>query len=374
MSWFFQSKIAKSHFYVWYLGSKEADGVRGSAVVLPVMRQLLKESFKKTPSKATVQISSKGLKLIQSVPAMSRSGKVKMQLVKFQIAANCITYSITGKAPFDDVVGVVMLVLNPEMQSPMHVHCYRCDSAETAQIMLANLQLLLSRPDVQRSINDLEHRLFLSGLLVPRSHSNNNNNNNNNNSEGSLSQRPQRSCSQSRSVSRSTAGGYDERASPLEREQRSREPTSDKDTPPRRQAPTISRRVVDELKNRIIGESRLMNLGRSRESSLTRYESVKRASLSELPIESDVSRYRMFGDTMLRDTKSKSRSLDDLAADPLVSTNLRGGVGAPSPPRRFPRPEFVADPFGHSSYERTNTLEGFWKQKMRRSSSIKLDF
>ncbi|CAA84335.4 PID domain-containing protein [Caenorhabditis elegans] len=365
MSWFFQSKIAKSHFYVWYLGSKEADGVRGSAVVLPVMRQLLKESFKKTPSKATVQISSKGLKLIQSVPAMSRSGKVKMQLVKFQIAANCITYSITGKAPFDDVVGVVMLVLNPEMQSPMHVHCYRCDSAETAQIMLANLQLLLSRPDVQRSINDLEHRLFLSGLLVPR---------NNNNSEGSVNQnalRPQRSCSQSRSVSRSTAG-FDERSSPLERDQRSR--TTDIDAPPRRLAPTISRRVVDELKNKIIGESRIGNMSRSRESSLNRYESEKRASLSELPIETDSSRYRMFGDTMLRDTKNKSRSLDDLAADPLVSTNLRGSDLAPPPPRRFPRSEYVADPFGHNSYERTNTLEGFWKQKMRRSSSIKLDF
>lgn len=366
MSWFFQSKIAKSHFYVWYLGSKEADGVRGSAVVLPVMRQLLKESFKKTPSKATVQISSKGLKLIQSVPAMSRSGKVKMQLVKFQIAANCITYSITGKAPFDDVVGVVMLVLNPEMQSPMHVHCYRCDSAETAQIMLANLQLLLSRPDVQRSINDLEHRLFLSGLLVPR-------NNNNNESSGSFNHngpRPQRSCSQSRSVSRSTAG-FDELASSLEKDLRNK---SDIDIPPRRQAPTISRRVVDELKNRIIGDSRLVNLGRSRESSLTRYESEKRASLSELPVEANSSRYRMFGDTMLRDTKNKSRSLDDLAADPLVSTNLRGGVAPPSPPRRFPRSEYVADPFGHNSYERTNTLEGFWKQKMRRSSSIKLDF
>lgn len=367
MSWFFQSKIAKSHFYVWYLGSKEADGVRGSAVVLPVMRQLLKESFKKTPSKATVQISSKGLKLIQSVPAMSRSGKVKMQLVKFQIAANCITYSITGKAPFDDVVGVVMLVLNPEMQSPMHVHCYRCDSAETAQIMLANLQLLLSRPDVQRSINDLEHRLFLSGLLVPR-------NNNNNEVSGSLNPngiRPQRSCSQSRSVSRSTAG-FDERSSPLEKDQRGR--ATDMDLPPRRQAPTISRRVVDELKNRIIGDSRLINLGRSRESSLNRYQSEKRASLSELPIETDSSRYRMFGDTMLRDTKNKSRSLDDLAADPLVSTNLRGSIAPPSPPRRFPRSEYVADPFGHNSYERTNTLEGFWKQKMRRSSSIKLDF
>ncbi|CAB3401743.1 unnamed protein product [Caenorhabditis bovis] len=353
MSWFFQSKIAKSHFYVWYLGSKEADGVRGSAVVLPVMRQLLKESFKKTPSKATVQLSSKGLKLIQSVPAMSRSGKVKMQLVKFQIAANCITYSITGKAPFDDVVGVVMLVLNPEMQSPMHVHCYRCDSAETAQIMLANLQLLLSRPDVQRSINDLEHRLFLSGLLVPRTNNNNNN------------MKPQRSHSKSTSRSNSQ---LEERPSSLDR----RLIDLEKELAPRRNAPTISRRVVDELKNRLIGETRMYGR-QSRESSLSRYESEKRASLSELPIESDSSRYRMFGDTILRDTKTKSRSLDDLATDPIVSTNLRG-LDAPIPPRRFARVDHVSDPFGHTNYERTNTLEGFWKQRMRRSSSIKLDF
>ncbi|KAK6058557.1 hypothetical protein COOONC_03876 [Cooperia oncophora] len=144
MTWLFPSKITKSHFYVWYLGSKEADGVRGSA------------------------ISSKGLKLIQTVPAMTRKGKVKMQVVKFQIAASCITYSMLGKAPFDDVVGVVMLVLNPEMNSPVHVHCYRCDSSETARIMQANLQLLTSRPEVQRSISDLEQRLFLSGLLMPR--------------------------------------------------------------------------------------------------------------------------------------------------------------------------------------------------------------
>ena len=41
---------------MWYLGSKEADGVRGSAVVLPVMRQLLRESFRKAPNKATVQV------------------------------------------------------------------------------------------------------------------------------------------------------------------------------------------------------------------------------------------------------------------------------------------------------------------------------
>jgi hypothetical protein len=137
-----------------------------------------------------LQISGKGLKLIQTVPTMSRSGKMKMQMIKFQIAANCITYSMTGRAPFDDVVGVVMLVLNPEMHSPMHVHCYRCDSADTAAILQANLQvrqgtirligrnepdlpcfqILIGRPETQRAILDLEQRLFINGLLVPRPH------------------------------------------------------------------------------------------------------------------------------------------------------------------------------------------------------------
>lgn len=58
MVWLWKSSAtAKSHFYVWYLGSKEADGVKGQSVVLPVMRQLLRESFRKTPNKATVQVS-----------------------------------------------------------------------------------------------------------------------------------------------------------------------------------------------------------------------------------------------------------------------------------------------------------------------------
>ncbi|TKR92794.1 hypothetical protein L596_007373 [Steinernema carpocapsae] len=170
MSWPW-SRTMKSHFYVWYLGSKEAEGIRGAAVVLPIMRQTLWDSFRRTPNKATVQISSKGLKLIQTVPTMSKNGKVKMQMVKLHIAVNCITFCMVGRPPFDDVVGVVMLVQNPESPAPMHVHCYRCDSPETAAIMLSNLQLLISRPENQKRIRDLEQRLYQSGIVShkPRS-------------------------------------------------------------------------------------------------------------------------------------------------------------------------------------------------------------
>ena len=33
---------------------------------------------------------------------------MKTQLVKIGVAANCITFSMIGKSPFDDVVGTVL--------------------------------------------------------------------------------------------------------------------------------------------------------------------------------------------------------------------------------------------------------------------------
>ncbi|CAJ0578827.1 unnamed protein product, partial [Mesorhabditis spiculigera] len=203
---------------------------------------------------------------------MSRSGKVKPQLVKFQISANCITYSVTGKSPFDDVVGVVMLVLNPEMQSPMHVHCYRCDSPETAQIMHANIQLLLARPEHQRAIMDLEHRLFLSGLLVPR---------------------PQiRSMMPSRTHSK-----------------------------------------VSDIRERLVGQPKMASMGDLSKVGLfdsLHSKRISHLSVSEIPSFDDPhQQFRLFGDTLNRPGK-KARSMDNIA-DAQVCTELRG---PPPLPRR----------------------------------------
>ncbi|VDM48909.1 unnamed protein product [Toxocara canis] len=160
--------MPKCRFFVWYLGSKEANGVRGPSAVLPAMRQLLNDSFIKAPNKATVQVSGRGLKLTQVLPTMSKSGQVKCQRMKFQIEATNITYSMIASAPFDDVVAVVMLVHNPEMHSPIHVHCYRCDSTQTATLLHNCIQKLIDRTEVQRSIASIEERLFLSGFMLPR--------------------------------------------------------------------------------------------------------------------------------------------------------------------------------------------------------------
>lgn len=56
-------------------------------------------------------------------------------------------------------------VFNPETKCPVHVHCYRCDSPETAAVMHANLQNLLNKKEAKRHIADLEYRLLVNGLI-----------------------------------------------------------------------------------------------------------------------------------------------------------------------------------------------------------------
>lgn len=115
----------------------------------------------------------------------------------------------------------------------------------------------------------------------------------------------------------------------------------------------------------------------------------KRLSMSELnrvedfplnPLSgggSNVSRFRLFGDTLVK--KGRSRSMDNLC-ESVVSTfvspfspsafrDQRGGSGL-GELRRFPQHE-LTDPFGHS-YQRAANVDAFWKTP-RRSSSIKLN-
>lgn len=160
--------MKKSHFYVWFLGAKESEGLRGSEFVSPAVRQLTKEANRHSPNKLTVQISGKGVKIIQTLPTISKSGKVKMEVMKLMIPSHSLTYSMVGRPPNDDVVGCIMLIFNPETRCPIHVHAYRCDSPETAAIMNNALQVLINRPENQRRFAEVENRLILRGLLYTR--------------------------------------------------------------------------------------------------------------------------------------------------------------------------------------------------------------
>ena len=175
--------VKKVSFYVWFLGAKEAKGLRGDEFVLPVLHQLLQQERILEPSKVTLQVSNKGLKIVQNVPKKSSSGKFaavsngsasssstssstnisnggpncKMEQIKHLIPHDSITCVVQE----DDIVCCLLLIFNPVTKCPVHVHGYRCDSIETAAALKESLQTLIDRPENQKKFAEIEKRLAL---------------------------------------------------------------------------------------------------------------------------------------------------------------------------------------------------------------------
>lgn len=164
--------IKKSSYYVWFLGAQEAKGLRGSEYITPVIRSLVEREREVEPFKVTLQVSHKGLKIIQNVPsatAVSPAGKVtgksngKTEVVKHFIPHHAVTCVLQD----DDIVACILLLYNPVTKCPVHVHAYRCDSIETATILNGQLQTLIERPENQKKLTEIEARLRAKGLLLP---------------------------------------------------------------------------------------------------------------------------------------------------------------------------------------------------------------
>ncbi|KAH9395988.1 hypothetical protein TYRP_020066, partial [Tyrophagus putrescentiae] len=198
--------VKRSSYYVWFLGSKESKGLRGDEYVTPVLNYLLDGECGGIngggggdaqplvePSKVTLQVSSKGLKIIQiltvprkscqklsadqqsalffakqqqqqskggppfgdSASAAAASSMLKSEQVKHHIPHNSITWVYQE----EDVVCAILLLYNPLTRCPVHVHAYRCDSVETADSLRGQLQALVSRPENQKKFRDIESRL-----------------------------------------------------------------------------------------------------------------------------------------------------------------------------------------------------------------------
>ncbi|KAG8238019.1 hypothetical protein J437_LFUL016238 [Ladona fulva] len=174
--------IKKSSYYVWFLGAKESRGLRGEEYVRPVVRHLLQKERDVEPFKVTLQVSNKGLKIIQNVPgkgavnsksttSAASGGKAgggsSGDVVKHFIPHHAVTCVVQDPSPNEDVVSAILLIYNPVTRCPVHVHSYRCDSVETATILRGQLQTLIERPENQRKFNEIEARLHAKGLLVP---------------------------------------------------------------------------------------------------------------------------------------------------------------------------------------------------------------
>ncbi|XP_057317887.1 uncharacterized protein LOC130662927 [Microplitis mediator] len=140
--------VKKSSYYVWYLGAREAKGVDAmpGAIAYLLERERLQEPFK-----VTLQVSSKGLKIIQTVhPGMSTKAAVK-HLVP--------GHAVLAAVQREDVVAATLLLPNPATNNPVHVHAYRCDSVETAEILGAQLKALASNSDNSAKINGSDSRI-----------------------------------------------------------------------------------------------------------------------------------------------------------------------------------------------------------------------
>lgn len=163
--------LKRSSYYVWFLGTKESKGLRGDQYVTPVLHYLLDaESANRLehPSKVTLQLSPKGMKIIQilSVPRKSSSSSLLAALKSEQVKHYIPHDSITWVYQWEDIICAILLLYNPRTRCPVHVHAYRCDSPETADSLRRQLQTLVSRPENQKKFHDIECRLYAKGLLL----------------------------------------------------------------------------------------------------------------------------------------------------------------------------------------------------------------
>lgn len=175
---FRRKDVKKASYYVWFLGAKESKGLRGDEFVVPVLRFLLDKEQQFEPSKVTLQVSNKGLKIVQTLNVPRKSGDVVIKstplsnnLSSFvsakteQIKHLISHHSITWVSQEEDIICCIMLIYNPVTKCPVHVHVYRCDSIETASTLRSQLQVLINRPENQKKFREIEMRLASKGLM-----------------------------------------------------------------------------------------------------------------------------------------------------------------------------------------------------------------
>ncbi|KAH9414777.1 hypothetical protein DERP_008618 [Dermatophagoides pteronyssinus] len=180
--------VKRASYYVWFLGAKESKGLRGDEYVQPVLNYLIDNECDLEPSKVTLQVSSKGLKIIQILTIPRKSGKLNpdQQLQLFvattgksdttipssvmkseQVKHHIPHDSISWVYQEDDVICAILLLYNPITRCPVHIHGYRCDSIQTANNLRQQLQTLIDRPENQKKFREIEMRLAAKGLLIP---------------------------------------------------------------------------------------------------------------------------------------------------------------------------------------------------------------
>ena len=72
------AEMRKSSFYVWFLGAKESRGLRGAEYITPVVKQLMSREKDQEPIKVTLELTTKGMKIVQNLPAKRSSDNYRV--------------------------------------------------------------------------------------------------------------------------------------------------------------------------------------------------------------------------------------------------------------------------------------------------------
>ncbi|XP_046415050.1 uncharacterized protein LOC124177046 [Neodiprion fabricii] len=143
-----ETDVKKCSYYVWYLGAREARGVDAmpGAIAYLLERERLQEPFK-----VTLQVSSKGLKIIQTV----HPGGSTKSAVKHLVPGHAVLAAVQR----EDIVAATLLLPNPATNNPVHVHAYRCDSVETAELLGGQLKALASHSENLTRMSSVENKV-----------------------------------------------------------------------------------------------------------------------------------------------------------------------------------------------------------------------
>ena len=168
MALFGKDNIKKSQYYLWYLGWKESNGLYGREFTDPISVELALRRKQDNLPKLTIEVGKKEIKIVQQKEHYDKKGKLKTERIRYPaIPSKDVTFAAQGYPPNDDVVSCIFLGFNPDTNCAVHVHVYRCDSSQTAAILVSHLNQLIEIPENKQRARKIEVELAEQGQVIP---------------------------------------------------------------------------------------------------------------------------------------------------------------------------------------------------------------
>ena len=158
--------VDKAQYYVWYLGWKESAAIGGRAHTEPVVKELIaRRRSDDELAKMTIEVNPKELRIVQLIEGAK--GKIERRSHP-SVPVRDVTYAVQALSPDEDVVACIFLGFNPQTRRVVHVHAYRCDSADTARRMTEHVNRIIALPEHRDRVRGIEAELVQKGHVVPR--------------------------------------------------------------------------------------------------------------------------------------------------------------------------------------------------------------